>query len=167
MVRHPAIQNLILQALYGSQNNSRIIPATHCSIFMGPAEYKRNISVSLIQSLWLWSMTFWKESIAYTSIVGAAICSHSRVEVHMRNVLKSFPHLRHLDSGFTLVHRYCFRCYMRLPWKWTEFTWFTMEMSWIVPCRAPAGLEALHIISGCIIPWLKWAMRALDPGSAP
>jgi hypothetical protein len=49
MVRPPAIQNLILQARYGSQNNSRVIPVTHCSIFMEPAEYKRNISVSLIE----------------------------------------------------------------------------------------------------------------------
>jgi hypothetical protein len=48
MVRPPAIQNLILQALKGSQNHFRVILATHCSIFMEPAEYRRNIFVSII-----------------------------------------------------------------------------------------------------------------------
>jgi hypothetical protein len=34
-----------------------------------------------------------------TRVVGAAIGCHTRVEVHLRHILKSFPHRRYLDSS--------------------------------------------------------------------
>jgi hypothetical protein len=39
--------------------------------------------------------------------------------------------------------------------------------SWIVLCKTSTGLETLHSISGCVIPWLYWATRLVHPGSVP
>lgn len=170
MVRHPAIQNLILQALNSSQNNSGVIPAIHCSIFMGPAEHKKGHFCKLDRSLWLWygMHNFWKECRIYQH----CWCYYLQPQQGWSSYEECFEELPTFQASAFRVHisisLWLQMLYTSGVWrKWTEFTWFIMEMSLIVPCKTPAGLEALHITSGCMIPWLKWAIRALDPGSVP
>lgn len=70
----------------------------HCSIFMEPVEHRRSICV--IMDGLLGRFVFFREENREdhidTRVVGAAIGCHARVEVHLRHILKSFPHRRYL-----------------------------------------------------------------------
>jgi hypothetical protein len=91
------------------QATVQAIPAAHFSIFMEPEvckkeEHFHEFDISLVLNI-----IFDKFWIIYTRIVGAALCHcATRVVVQVRNVLKSFPHGRYLDSRFTSTHCYDF-----------------------------------------------------------
>lgn len=71
----------------------------------------------------LWTFVFFREETREdhidTRVVGAAISCHTRVEVHLRHALKSFPHGRYLGPRFTEAHHL-----FRTRWyMWTSMPW--------------------------------------------